>query len=167
MTDTARITALEETVALLLAEREILRTISQYGHAIDSGDEGAWLDCFTEDGIFDVRRRALSGAGQAKLPVRCVGRAELAGFAAAHSRPPARYHIHTVGSPHITVTDQQARVDSKFVRLDADADGAPVVASFGLYRDRFVRCADGRWRLMERIAEVQARAGDPAAAIRR
>jgi ketosteroid isomerase-like protein len=159
----ARIEALEHMVALLSAEREILRTMSLYGHAIDIGDEATWVDCFTADGVFDVRRRALA-SGTVKAPVRCEGRTELAAFAAAHSRPPSHHHAHTVGSQKLAVEGDMASVVSKFARIDADSAGTPYVASFGLYHDRFVRCADGRWRIAERVAEVQGRAAVPAPA---
>ena len=39
----------------LEAEREIVRTLHRYAHSIDYGDEAAWLDRFTEDGVFDIR----------------------------------------------------------------------------------------------------------------
>jgi hypothetical protein len=41
----------------LETERAILRTLYRYGHSIDYGLEQEWVDCFTEDGVFDVRRR--------------------------------------------------------------------------------------------------------------
>ena len=44
-------------LAALEAERAILRTLYRYGHSIDYGLEQEWVDCFTEDGVFDVRRR--------------------------------------------------------------------------------------------------------------
>ena len=155
-----RMAALEAEVASLAAERQILRTMFQYGHAIDSGDEAGWLDCFIEDGIFDVRRRALAG-GTVKPPARCAGRDQLAEFAEAHSRPPLSYHAHTMSSPKIALEGDSASVETKFVRVDADRQGAPYVASFGLYRDRFVPCPDGRWRIHERIAEVHGRGREP------
>ena len=35
---------------LIEAEREIVRTIYQFGHTIDYGLEAEWLDCFLPDG---------------------------------------------------------------------------------------------------------------------
>ena len=48
---------IESRLALLEAESAILKNLYRYGHAIDYGDEEAWVDCFTEDGVFDVRAR--------------------------------------------------------------------------------------------------------------
>jgi 3-phenylpropionate/cinnamic acid dioxygenase small subunit len=46
---------LEARIALLEDEQAILKNLYRYGHSIDYGDEEAWVDCFTEDGVFDVR----------------------------------------------------------------------------------------------------------------
>ena len=42
-----------------------------------------------------------------------------------------------------------------FARLDRYTSG-PGIRSFGRYRDVLARCADGRWRFKERIAEREA-----------
>jgi hypothetical protein len=47
---------LVKRLAALEEERAILRTLYRYGHSIDYGLELEWVDCFTEDGVFDVRR---------------------------------------------------------------------------------------------------------------
>ena len=53
-------------LAALEAERAILRTLYRYGHSIDYGLEQEWVDCFTEDGVFDVRRRVARPAPATK-----------------------------------------------------------------------------------------------------
>jgi hypothetical protein len=141
---------------VLEAERAILRALYRYGHSIDYGLEQEWVDCFTEDGIFDVRRRV----GPASA--RYEGSAALAAFIAQHTRAPGRYHKHMLMEPVITVNGKQATVQSYFTRLDATRDGRPFIRAFGRYLDRIVKGADGVWRFTERIAEVEAVGEEPA-----
>ncbi|MBI2867803.1 MAG: nuclear transport factor 2 family protein [Chloroflexi bacterium] len=141
---------LQARLALLEEERAILRTLYRYGHSIDYGLEHDWVDCFTEDGAFDVRRRA-GPAGK-----RHAGRAALAAFVAQHTRAPAKYHKHLLIEPVITSDSAQAKAVSYFARLDESAAKVPFVRSFGRYHDTMLKCADGRWRFKERIADVEA-----------
>ncbi|HEV8712279.1 MAG TPA: nuclear transport factor 2 family protein [Candidatus Binatia bacterium] len=140
----------------LEAERAILRTLYRYGHSIDYGLEQEWVDCFTADGVFDVRRRV----GPASA--RYEGRAALAAFIAQHTRAPGRYHKHMLMEPVISVSGDQAIVQSYFTRLDATRDGRPFIRAFGRYLDRMVKGADGIWRFTERVAEVEAVGEEPA-----
>ena len=143
-------------VALLMAERAVLATLYRYGHSIDYGLEQDWLDCFAPAGAFDVRYRV-----GVKPSRRFEGRDALAGFLAAHSRAPDRWHKHLLFEPVITVDGDRATARSYFARLDADANGAPFVRAFGRYLDELVKGSDGRWRFAERVAEVEAVASDP------
>jgi|SRR5918996_629879 hypothetical protein len=138
----------------LETERAILRTLYRYGHSIDYGLEQEWVDCFTEDGVFDVRRRVGPSA-------RHEGRAALAAFIAQHTRAPGKYHKHMLIEPVITVHDDQATVQSYFTRMDATSDGRPFIRAFGRYLDRMVKETDGVWRFKERVAEVEAVGEEP------
>lgn len=147
---------LRAQVAMLMAERAVLDTLYRYGHSIDYGHEEEWLDCFEPGGAFDVRYRV-----GAKWSRRYEGRSELAGFIAAHSRAPDRWHKHLLFEPLVTVDGDRATARSYFARLDADSDGTPFVRAFGRYLDELVRGPDGRWRFVERVAEVEAVAASP------
>jgi len=159
-----RVRALED-------REEILRTINQYGHTIGFGDQKGWLDCFTDDALFEVhpRKGTIKGthphpeilAGSVGGVIRYSGRDELSRFISKHPSPPARYHKHMAIDPIITLDGDSATVVSFYVRLDAGKDGSPYLTAFGIYRDRMVRAADGRWRIRERIAETQSRGPDP------
>ena len=144
-------------VAQLMAERAVLDTLYRYGHSIDYGLEEDWLDCFTAGGAFDVRYRV-----GAKPSRRFEGYDDLASFIAAHSRAPHRWHKHLLLEPVIAIDGDRATARSYFTRLDAGDDGAPFVRAFGRYLDQLVRDPDGRWRFVERIAEVEAVAMNPA-----
>lgn len=139
----ARLTVLEE-------ERSIQRRLYAYGHAIDYGDEDEWVDCFTEDGVFDVRGRL---PGHTALVVS--GREALREFAAGHTRPPERYHKHLVIQPVIALEGDRATCTSYFLVV-MEHEGRPVLRVFGRYRDRLVKEEGGRWRFEERVAEIES-----------
>jgi len=126
-----------------------MRTLHTYGHSIDYGLEEGWVDCFTEDGSFDVRNRLDSE------PRVYTGRDELKRYIAGHSRAPYGWHKHVMIEPIISLAGESATCDSYFALL-FHHEGAPMVRAFGRYRDRLTRGPDGRWRFAERIAEVES-----------
>jgi hypothetical protein len=153
---TGELAELRARVALMDAEREILRTLHAFGHAIDHGPEQMWVDCFTDDGVFEVRRRT------GNLPSFVVsGRAELQRFAAGHSRAPDVWRKHMLVEPLIEVDGETATCLSYMFGLEDHAE-EPTLGVFGRYRDRLRRCPDGRWRIRERIAETESRRSDIA-----
>jgi SnoaL-like domain len=139
----ARVTALE-------AERDILRNMYRYGHAIDLGYEEGWLDCFTDDGVF-----AASSERPMYPPFHVEGRPALEEFIAHHTRPPGLWHKHLVIEPLIDVDGDQASARSYFVVL-VEHEGRPTVRVFGRYHDRLRRGADGRWRFAERLSFIDS-----------
>jgi len=141
---------IEARLALLEDEREVLRTLHRYAHAVDYGDEDGWVDLFTDDGLF-VSRTALDPA-----PVtRFAGHAELRGFIENHTRVPERLHKHMIVEPLIDVDGDTASATSYLFVLMEHED-QPVIRVLGRYVDRLRRCADGRWRFTERVAELDA-----------
>jgi hypothetical protein len=140
---------LEDRLARLEAEAAILRTLHRYGHAIDAGDEAAWVDLFSPDGEFQVR-----GPG---VEYTISGRAELLRFIARHSRRPEAFHEHVVVQPVISVDGERATCVSRFFVIVMDGE-RPVVRTFGTYRDSLLRGADGVWRFVVRRPEIDAAA---------
>ena len=141
----AQLIMLEQRLRLLEDEREILRTLHSYGHSIDYGYEDEFVDNWVADGVL-----VWPGTG----PIR--GAAELRTVFRAHTHAPAAWHKHVMVEPRIMITGETATADCMFARLDPYEEG-PAIRSFGRYRDRLTRCPDGRWRFIERIAEVEAR----------
>ena len=147
-TEASELAGLLEPLRELLEERAILQTLYRYGHTIDYGLEAEWVDLFTEDGVWDVR--PVNDESRPRL--RVSGRAELERFIATHTRAPETYHKHFLVEPLIRIDGNEATVESYYARIDEREDG-PYFRSFGRYRDRMVKSADGRWRFRERTVE--------------
>jgi 3-phenylpropionate/cinnamic acid dioxygenase small subunit len=144
--------SVEERLLALEARQAVVERLHRYAHAIDYGDEAAWLDCFVEGAVFDVRMRLGT-----RPDVRCEGRAQLAAFIAAHTRPPVAYHKHLLADPVVVLEDDWGRATchSYFVRVDAGEPRVARVVAMGRYVDRLVRDDDGAWRFQERSAELE------------
>ena len=113
---------LEARLALLEAEQAILKTLYRYGHSIDYGDEEAWVDCFTEDGVFDVRARL------SHQPNRLIsGRDELRAFIKRHTRAPELWHKHLLIEPLIEVDGDTATVRS-YLAVVMEHEDEPIAA---------------------------------------
>jgi 3-phenylpropionate/cinnamic acid dioxygenase small subunit len=132
----------------LTAERDVLRTLHQACHTIDDTDVEAWLDCYTEDAVFRWRP---ADEGEYVLDLR--SRDDFRTWFSHHrARMPVGTQRHITLNPvvHI-VDDDNATVVARYLTLQVK-DGTPVPATEGRYDDRFVRGADGRWRLALRSA---------------
>jgi hypothetical protein len=92
------IESLAERVRLLEDEREILRSLFQHAHALDSGDEDQFLDCFTSTGAWVIpgARRQFKGA---------VG---LRQFFANHTHAPDLQHKHLILTPLVAPHGDEA-----------------------------------------------------------
>lgn len=145
-----RVARLEAQIAETADRQAVLETLQAYSHAIDLGEEEAFLDCFTPDATFEVR------SGLPDYPVQShAGRDALAAFIAAHTKPPAFQHKHLYLDSQITVDGDRATAIAYFVHLVNDGP-RPKTISYGRYLDVLIRSEDGRWRILERVSEVQA-----------
>ncbi len=145
-----RVSTLEERVALIEDRQAVLDTLHAYSHAIDRGEEAAFLDCFTPDATFEIRSELPD------YPVQThAGNEALAAFIAGHTKPPAVHHKHLYLVPQITVDGDRATAVAYFVHL-VDDGPRPTLISYGRYLDVLIRSDDGRWRILERVSEVQA-----------
>ena len=136
-----------DELRLLLDERQILRTLHQYGHTLDYGPEPEFLDCFTETGVWESHPRRRPGRDTSDRVY--TGRAELAAFFRQHTHAPDLYHKHLLVEPLIRIDGDQATVASYYVRIDEHPDG-PYIRGFGRYDDLLIRSEDGRWRFQRR-----------------
>jgi hypothetical protein len=151
MPDADVVAALEERVLRLEAERDIQRLMVKYATTLDYGDNDAWAQCFTPDGIFDVRRRG-------EPLFSHVGTAALAAFASTHTSAPAVYHKHFLSIPSIDLDGDSAHATAYFTMLHeglTEPKNGPVVLVFGRYIDDLVRSA-GEWRFSTRVVDMEA-----------
>jgi 3-phenylpropionate/cinnamic acid dioxygenase small subunit len=140
----------EGQLQAVLDERAIVQLMHRYAHAMDYGDEAAWVDVFTPDAVFDV----IESVGGRRIH-REEGHGDLARYVAAYPKPPA-FRKHVIVDPVVVVDGDRAEVDSYWILLHREPDGGtPVLAAFGRSHDRVVR-RDGRWLIAERYAEVEA-----------
>ncbi len=143
------IMALQERVQRLEDERAILQTLYRYGHTIDGRLPEEWADCFVDDGYFEIRVR------EDGEPARHQGRAALMRFVELSQRPGSLVQ-HGLMEPVIHIDGDTASVTSNWVMLRERGVSEPFLRGWGIYRDRLVRCPDGRWRFTERVAISQA-----------
>jgi hypothetical protein len=150
---------LERRLKILEDERAIQTTLFEYGHSIDYGLKEKFAGLFTEDAVYQVLMQGvpLPNLGIPQPPSGLKGRDSILQYVRKHTNAPNMWHKHFMVEPLIRFEDEDhASVESYFARLDEDAKGAYIIA-FGRYRDRLVRCPDGKWRFTERICEGENR----------
>jgi len=143
--------SLEDRVSRLEDEQQVLKTLYQYAHTLDSGPEFEFLDCFLPGGVWE--RVNVRSAEPAR---RFEGRNELIRFYndPKRGRAPQVYFKHLLLEPRMTFAGDEVDAISYFVRLQEHPDG-PYVYAFGRYFDHLTRCADGRWRIRHRKAVTE------------
>jgi uncharacterized protein (TIGR02246 family) len=125
---------LTETVRVLEDEREIVRLISSYGPAVDSGQSEAAAAIWTEDGVYDTDS------------VVWRGRAEIAAMVegSQHQQLIAEGAAHVVGVPHVRISGHRA-VATCYSRVFRHVDGGFEVWRVAVNRWELVRTPEG-WR---------------------
>jgi ketosteroid isomerase-like protein len=129
-------------LAQLVDERNILRLLHRYAHALDGRDADMWSSCFTPDATLVSRHGTFVGAEQLDGVFR-----EL--------RPTPTKHLLT--SPLIELDGDAATVVSHFLLCVQDGTEL-LVDFFGRYLDRVARVHADDWRFQERqiVGEAQA-----------
>jgi hypothetical protein len=148
------IAALEQRLWRLEAERDIQQLMVKYSMSLDYGDNNAWAECFTPNGVFDVRRRG-------EPLFAHTGTVALAAFAATHTHAPAVYHKHFLSIPAIVLDGETAHATTYFTMLHeglGETKTMPVVLVIGRYVDDFVYSA-GEWRFSTRVVDMEALPG--------
>jgi uncharacterized protein (TIGR02246 family) len=132
--DDGELLRISETLRVLEDEREIVRLISSYGPAVDSGQSEAAAAIWTEDGVYDTDSAVWRG------------RAEIAGMVEGsfHQQLIAEGAAHVVGVPHIRVNGHRA-VATCYSRVFRHGDGGFEVWRVAVNRWELVRTPEG-WR---------------------
>jgi len=152
--------AIERRLWLLEAREAVAATIRRYATALDYGEDAGWVDCFLEDGVFEVRYHTIE-------PITVRGHAALRQFVAMHTKAPGRWHKHITTQYEIQVDADTATAESYILRIDRDdrRNDTPTPWVFGRYIDNLTRCADGCWRFTHRIIELEGVIAEQRAAL--
>jgi hypothetical protein len=131
-------------------ERAIRELISRYGHYADLGYEDAWVEQWTDDGVYDLVTIIRKGAGY-EGNMRFEGREQLY----EHIRDPIAHKAFEGRSLHlqdmnlaIRVDADDAQAESYSMTLLREGDET-VVRSAGMIRWTLRRVA-GRWHIVEK-----------------
>src|SRR5262249_41935300 len=141
-TMTVRTEDLQALVARLADEQAVLDALYRYAHSIDYAFEDEWVDCFTEDAVWETRRGPVA-RGAANH--RRQGHAALHEQFSHFTHPPEVWNKHMLVEPRLDLDGDRCNVQSYFLVVCAHPTGS-FVKVFGRYLDRLVRCPDGRWR---------------------
>jgi ketosteroid isomerase-like protein len=126
----------------LIDERNILRLLYRYAHALDGRDANLWSSCFTPDATLVSRHGTF------------VGTEQLDGVFRELRAAPTK---HLVASPLIELDGDTATVFSHFLLCVQDGTEL-AIDFFGRYFDRVARVGDDDWRFEERriVGEAEA-----------
>jgi ketosteroid isomerase-like protein len=143
--------SLEKRVQRLEDERAIQDVIYSYAWGTDQKRKGQWLDIWAEDAVLNFGPAPGTTLGTAmREPV--VGRAALERF---YDNRPGR----DISPKHVTVNslisvDGDGASAESYIVFFLEREGVPELVSTGRYIDKLKRCADGKWRIRERLAHM-------------
>jgi 3-phenylpropionate/cinnamic acid dioxygenase small subunit len=139
-----------DLLRLLKDERAILRTMHRYAHTLDYGDHDGFVDCFTENAVYESSRTGVLAGGAA----------ELRDFASRYNHAPKAYNKHVMVDPLIEVDGDSATARSYYLFIQ-NRESGPAITHYGSYEDRLARCPDGAWRITyRRLVNEAIAAGD-------
>ena len=140
--------SIEDRLLALEDHHAIVRVLHEYAHGLDYGPLEAFLDVFERDG----RWMRVDG----RLPERSFeGHSGLEQMWTVHSHAPEYFHKHAVLNPVVEVTGDEAKARSYLIFVCDHPDG-PYVRAFSRCTDRLARNSDGKWRIVERRAELES-----------
>ena len=133
------------TLSNLEDKLAIEELIARYNHSIDSFDMATWLNCWTEDAVFD-------GIGQ-----YLVGKPAITGFANSYEvtygkRMPSGRHFTTNIASKINGDTATA---TSYLQLWSTGEKGAKIAFTGVYSDQF-RKEHGQWRFSLRRMVMDA-----------
>jgi ketosteroid isomerase-like protein len=142
---------MDRELRILLDERAINAVMNEYCHAMDNGENDRWMNCFTADAVYDV---ALPNG---TIYARLDGEADLRKFIQNYPVLPGHKHVYVTPLFDIDPDAGEATVAAYWFMLSGNETKAGI-SSLGRVQDRFVRGADGRWRMRERRVATEGMA---------
>jgi hypothetical protein len=143
---------MDRELRILLDERAINAVMNAYCHAMDTGQHDRWMNCFTADAVYDV------ALPDGTIYARLEGEADLRGFIAGYPVLPGHKHVYVTPVFDIDPDAGEATVAAYWFMLSG-SDYKAGISSLGRSQDKFVRCADGSWRMKERRVATEGMAG--------
>jgi anthranilate 1,2-dioxygenase small subunit len=92
---------------------EIQRRDADYAAAIDSGDLAAWVEMFTDDGLYLAQPRENADRGLPLATIRCEGKGMLRDRVLAIQKTMVftpRYVRHVISAPHINQAGNEPEI---------------------------------------------------------
>ena len=143
---------IEKRVQRLEDERAIQEVIFNFSWGTDRNRRELFLDVFTEDGVLHFKPGP--GVPQGSLPADpIVGRDQLIDFYERRRRGQDPWPKHVNVNAIIRMDGDSAEAESVIVFF-LERNAVAELVSTGRYLDKFRRCADGKWRIAERIGHV-------------
>ncbi|MCW2884059.1 MAG: hypothetical protein QOE54_875 [Streptosporangiaceae bacterium] len=131
--------------------RELIRdTVAAYTHSGDRGQVARLAECFTADGVLEIKGRE-PAEGRGAIVAMLTGAVERGSAAPADGRPGFVRHFVT-NLRFDELTPQRARTSAYFLVLTADGPD-----HWGRYRDVLVPVGE-RWLIAHRLVGVDAAA---------
>jgi hypothetical protein len=118
---------------------------------MDNGQHDRWMNCFTADAVYDVT------LPDGRIYARLEGEADLRKFIAEYKVLPGHKHVYVTPLFDVDIDAGEAMVAAYWFMLSGSESKAGI-SSLGRVHDRFVRCADGRWRMKERRVATEGMA---------
>ncbi len=130
-----------------LEDREAIRDLyTHYAVTLDGGRYDDWIDCFTDDGVFESKRFG-----------RHVGREGLCKFVKIYRDSLAGAQVrHVITTVHFDIEGDHA-AGGCYLTYFHSKDGKTEVSAVGQYEDQLRKVA-GRWRYTSRRVSVDGRA---------
>jgi len=140
-----------------------------YAHAIDSDALEQWPAFFTDDCHYRIthieNEREGLPAGIVYADSRAMLEDRIAALREANIYERQRYR-HMLGIPLVeSVTDTQTTARTPFMVARIMATGETLLFATGVYQDRFVKSADGKLLLAERVAVCDSTVTDTLLAL--
>jgi len=133
----------DRELRILLAERAINAVMNEYCHAMDNGQHDRWMNCFTKDAVYDV---ALPNG---RIYARLEGEAEFRRFITNYPVLPGHKHVYVTPIYDVDPDAGTATVAAYWFMLSGSENKAGI-SSLGRVEDKFIKGADGSWRMKER-----------------
>jgi ketosteroid isomerase-like protein len=142
---------MDRELRILLYERAISAVMNEYCHAMDNGQHDRWMNCFTADAVYDV------ALPDGRIYARLEGEADLRKFITGYPVLPGHKHVYVTPLFDVDAEAGTASVAAYWFML-AGSESKAGISSLGRVQDKFVRGADGRWRMKERRVATEGMA---------